>query len=383
MKEYLHIEVEAKQVSKKPQKPCGDVLSVTRSDSSTLIILSDGKGSGVKANIAATMCVSRLKELIELGFSMRAAVSSVVRTMMEAIEKDLPYAVFTVLRIQSDGYATVLSYDMPEPIYVTSKYSTILEQRKYTENRAIIAEANCYLNKNEGILIMSDGVTQAGMGVSYAMGWGIENVNKFIGNLINKKINKYEIPSLLYRHTYEINGMENGDDISAVIATTRLGVVVNVLAGPPRLPEQNHEVASFFTNQRGIKIVCGATTAKIVAEELGKSVRLDQSEFDGVTPPASAIDGINLVTEGLVTLNQLFNVLDENRDEMDDNNPVTKLYDFLMLADKVNFFVGMAENPANKSIMYRQRGLITRKKIINMLADKLREIGKLIIINEM
>ena len=380
--DYLHIEVDAKQVSKNPIKPCGDVFSVTRNDSSTLVILSDGIGSGVKANIAATMCVSRLQELINRGFSMRAAVSSVVRTMMDAIEKDLPYAVFSVLRIQSDGYASILSYDMPEPIYITKGYSTILSQRKYNENNAIIAEANCYLKKREAILLMSDGITQSGMGFNYNLGWGIENVNKYIKNLLNKNTVPSEIPALLYRNAFEINGRKNYDDSSVVLASTRLGVVVNVLAGPPLLQERNHEVVSYFINQRGLKIVSGATTARIVADELGRVVKIDDSCSDGVTPPASKIEGINLVTEGLVTLNQLFNVLDEDREKMDDDNPVTKLYDFLMLADKVNFFVGLAQNPANSNISYKQRGLIPRKKIISMIAEKLRENGKLVVINE-
>ncbi len=379
---YLHVEIEAQQVAKRPESPCGDVLAVDRSNTATMVFLSDGKGSGVRANIAATMCISRLKELIARGFSLREAVSSVVKTMIAAIEKDLPYAVFTVARIQSDGYATILSYDMPEIIFVTNKYATILDRREYLDNGAMIGESNCYMNPNEGLILMSDGVTQAGMGITYPEGWGIENVNKFINNLINKKVGIREIPLALYRHAYEATGMRNGDDISSVLALTRLGVVANVLAGPPQRVEKTHEVASHFVNMKGIKIVCGATTSKIVADELGKNVMMDDEDFDGLTPPKSSIEGIDLVTEGLVTLNQLYNVLDEDRIEMKDDNPVTQLYDYLMLADRVNFFVGTAYNPANESISYKQRGLIPRKKIVALIAAKLRELGKMIVVTE-
>jgi hypothetical protein len=134
---------------------------------------------------------------------------------------------------------------------------------------------------------------------------------------------------------------------------------------------------------KGIKIVCGATTARIVGDELGKNVMLDDDEDnDGITPPKSTLEGIDLVTEGLVTLNQLYNVLDENRDEMRDDNPVTQLYDYLILADRVNFFVGTAFNPANVSMSYKQRGLIPRKKVIGLIAEKLREMGKMIVVTE-
>jgi hypothetical protein len=380
---YLHVEIEAQQVAKHPHSPCGDVLKVERYNTATLIFLSDGKGSGVKANIAATMCVSRLQGLIARGFSLRESVSAVVKTMIQAIEADLPYAVFTVARIQSDGYATILTYDMPEVIFVTNKYSTILEKREYLDNGAMIAESNCYMNPNEALILTSDGITQAGMGLTYPEGWGIENVNKYINNLINKKVAVREIPLMLYQHAFEATGMKNGDDISSVLALTRLGVVANVLAGPPQRVEKSHEVASHFINMKGIKIVCGATTARIVGDELGKNVMLDDDEDnDGITPPKSTLEGIDLVTEGLVTLNQLYNVLDENRDEMRDDNPVTQLYDYLILADRVNFFVGTAFNPANVSMSYKQRGLIPRKKVIGLIAEKLREMGKMIVVTE-
>ena len=106
------------------------------------------------------------------------------------------------------------------------------------------------------------------------------------------------------------------------------------------------------------------------------------SPDDGITPPASKIEGIDLTTEGLITFNQLFNILDADREDMEDTNPVTMLYDYMMMADKINLFVGGAENPANQSITYRQKGLIPRLKVAKMVAEKLEDIGKLVILKE-
>lgn len=380
---YIHIEIEADQISKKPYSPCGDAYCTVRTASSTYVFISDGMGSGIKANIAANMCISRLKTLIAVGFSLKETVSKVAKTMIEAIDEKLPYAVFAIARIQSDGYATVLTYDMPEPIFLTQKYSTILQQRKYVDDRAIIAEANCFMKRNEALLLVSDGVSQAGLGVTYNEGWGMVNVNKFINTLLARHERFAIIPQAIYGKAFELSGMQNGDDITSVLAISRLGLELNILFGPPKDITMTDYVVTEFLSKRGIKIVSGATTSSIVAKHLGKKVLPDKdSPDDGITPPASKIEGIDLTTEGLVTFNQLFNILDADRDDMDDTNPVTMLYDYMMMADKINFFVGGAENPANQSITYRQKGLIPRLKVARMVAKKLEDIGKLVILKE-
>ncbi len=380
----LYVEVEDYQTSKKPKMPCGDVFVVERTKSATTIFLSDGMGSGIKANIAATMCIARLKELTHRGFSIRKAVSSVVQTMMDAIPDSLPYAVFTIVQIQNDGYTTILTYDMPPPIMISHNFSTILEQKKYVDGKAIIHEANCFLNPNEAIVIMSDGVTQSGMGTAkYPMGWGIENVNKYINDMLNKREALSNLPNLLFLQSYLNSGETNGDDITAILAMTRRGITANILTGPPRTVGKNHETVNYFLDLPGSKIVCGATTAKIVAEELNQEIVIPENIHDSISPPSSAIEGIDLVTEGLITLNQLYNIIDEDRIEMDDSNPVTQLYDYVMKADRVNFIVGMAENPANRNIMYKQMGLMPRKKIVKLLTEKLEQFGKLVTVTEM
>jgi hypothetical protein len=131
---------------------------------------------------------------------------------------------------------------------------------------------------------------------------------------------------------------------------------------------------------QGKKIICGGTTANVVAKVLNKKMDIDTNTIHSFTPPQYYINGIDLATEGAVTLNQLYNLIDEKRIYMDDFSPVTLLYDELMTADKIVFYLG-GNNPISEaSLDFIQRGIKPRKHIIPLLADKLKEFGKLVII---
>ncbi len=381
--DYYYIEIAQSQLPKYEWLPCGDVVEIVRNENETLLIIADGKGSGVRANIAANTCASRIKGLLMRGFSLRNTAEMVAATMESAINDELPYSVFLIARFKYDGFVSIISYEMPIPIIIANRQAGILHQRKIITENAIISEASCYLKKNEGLVFFSDGISQAGLGTTYDYGWGVENICKYINSLLYKQVGIKNIQSFLVDESYRLSDNKRCDDATAITASIRLGVVVNLLTGPPEDKERTTEKISRFLNSRGIKLVCGATSARLVSEIMRKPLKIEKSSFDGITPPASSIDGINLVTEGLVTLNQLYNIIDEERDEMHNDNPVTQLYDFLMLADRVNIFMGKAKNPANNDISYKQRGLIPREKIVSLLSQKLTDLGKLVVIEEL
>lgn len=379
---YVHVEIETSQATKKTNTACGDVVYTERNANSTLIILADGMGSGVKASIYATICVSRLKELIHQGFSLRQAFAAMVKTMNQAAKENLPYAVFAIARIINDGLAVVLSFEMPPPIYISKGFASPLKGRTTTIDKSIITETNCYLSVGEGLMLVSDGVTQAGLGRGLAEGLGSEGVCKLINASISEGKKLFEIPHQLQTKIYSICKNNNDDDVTSVLAYTRVGSTVNILTGPPVNKGRDYDVARQFFSLDGVKIVCGGTTSSIISKFLNKKIEIDNRYANHFTPPKYSIDGVDLVTEGAVTLNQLYNVIDENREELDDYNPVTELYDYLMNADKINFFIGSSYNPASDDIGFIQQGLLTRKKIIPLLAEKFRELGKVVVMEE-
>lgn len=380
-KGYIHVEIEKSQISKHAGDPCGDVVDYVRTETSTTLVISDGLGSGIKANIAATMCVSRILQLLQHGYSLRSAFSSVVKTMDDAKGTDLPYAVFTVMRILNDGVATVLSYEMPPPMFITSRYANVLPQRTVTMNGSIISEVNCHVEPNEGILVMSDGITQAGLGSGLANGWGPDGVSQYISGCLRERINLNKIPELTIREARRVWGESTGDDCTTVLARCRWGKTVHILTGPPGNPIKDKPTVRDFMMQSGMKVVCGGTTAKITADYLGAEIRTESNPMSMLAPARYEIDGIDLVTEGAVTLNQVYNVFDEDSDNFDEESGVTELHELLNDADRVHFIVGKAENPANKDISFRQRGILSRHAIIPLICEKLRKAGKLVIVD--
>ena len=376
---YIHFEVKVDQASKHPGLPCGDVVVIEKNQNATTVIICDGIGSGVKANIFATMCAARIKELLKRGFSPLHAFSNVVNTMNEAPGKELPFVAFSLLRILNDGATTVLSYEMPPPILLSYGYSTVLQERTITVEERIISEAHCELKSGEGILIVSDGITQAGIGKGLTNGWEISGVDKFINDLFRTGIKLSKVPEVVRQKAKEYWLGKPEDDCTAVIAYCRRGTQVNILTGAPSSPSNDHEVVRNFLEQDGFKIVCGGTTAKIVAQEAGKKLEIEESLFDPMTPPAYFMEGIDLVTEGAVTLNQLYNIWGVDRKKMNKKNPVTELYDFIMSADRINLFVGGAINIASNDISYKQMHILPRYKIIPLLTEKIQKMGKLVV----
>lgn len=377
---YLHVDVEISQSPKHPSSPCGDVVRYFRTASATTIIIADGLGHGMKANIAANMVVARLEELINSDFTLRQAFGNVVKTMEEARLNDLPYSVFTVARILEDGLTTILSYEMPAPILVQNRFSAEVERRTMLIEKGIVGETDFKLNSGEALIIMSDGITQAGLGKGLPAGWETEGVTRFLNEELKSGARYRAIPAMIKKGAINRWKGQQEDDCTVVAIFSRPGKVVNIMTGPPVNKEDDSLMVAKFFNTFGLKIICGATTAKIAAREIDKELKVEENYYSNITPVNYYLDGTDLVTEGAVTLNQVYNVWDEDTSGLDKNNPVTDLYSLLSVVDRVNFFIGKAENPANKDISFAQMGIINRSKIVNLLADKLKNEGKLVTI---
>lgn len=375
---YIHLEVITEQISKKAEQPSGDVVETERDNNSLIHILCDGAGSGIKANITATMNVARMKELIKCGFTVRQAFASIVKSMEETRKKDMPCAFFTVTRVLNDGVASILTYEMPGALFVAPRYSTPLKSNIQTYFDGLVGEADCSLNPGEGILIMSDGITQAGLGKGIPNGWGIEGVNKFINDCLRNGSKITELPKLLLSEAKKLWQHKLGDDLSVSLVYCRKGRVINILTGPPANPDDDLMVVNKFLSTDGLKIVCGATTAKIVARILNRQLEVDAEFSSMIAPPNYEIEGIDLVTEGAVTLNQLYNIHGEDLANLEKGSPVTALSAWLNVADRVNFFIGQAVNPAGYDISFKQSGILKRAKIVELLIEKLRSDGKFV-----
>lgn len=375
---YIHIEIEQAQSSKKTGAPCGDLVAFERTPAATTLVLCDGLGSGIKANLAATMCASRLLEALRAGTSLRHAFVNLVKNMIRVRGTDMPYACFVVIRVLNDGQATVLTYEMPEPLFVTSSHASLLPQRTRTVENALIGESHLQLAPGDGIMVFSDGVTQSGLGLSLRQGWRVEGVQQFLTEQLSQRRPLRELARAVHDRARELWENVGGDDVTVAMVLARWGKTLNILTGPPSSKAHDRPVANRFLMMEGWKVVAGSTTAEIVAGFLGKELHVEQDATSQMAPPRYYIEGIDLVTEGAITLNQVYNILDEDPAKLEEESGVTELQGLLRDADRINFIVGVARNPAHGDIMFRQRGLLTRSSIVPLLAEKLQEMGKLV-----
>ena len=376
---YLHLEVAAAGSAKRLGAMSGDVWTVTRDAAATTVILADGLGSGITAHIAATMTCSRLAELLKQGFSTRQAFLRVAQTMHAVRGTDQPYAVFTLLRMLSDGETTVLSYEMPVPLLISGRLANPLPQRVQLLEQEVVAESTCFLEPQEAIILVSDGISMAGLGTSLKLGWTMDGVKRFADDELLQGRGG-ELAASIHGEARRLWRQVRGDDCTVLMAACRAGKKLTVLTGPPADPSLDVETLRRFRCAEGKRVVAGATTARLVAGALGQKLAVESDSASLIAPPRYSIEGIELVTEGAVTLNQVFHILEENPDRFEADSGVSDLCHLLLEADRIDFIVGGAANPAHGDISFQQRGILPRRTIVPLLAEKLLARGKLVVI---
>lgn len=380
---YVHVEIGSCQSSKRSGDLCGDVVAWERTTRGTSVVLSDGIGSGIKANLAATMTVSRIHELLRREWSLREAVASVAGTMDTAKQSDLPYACFAAVRIKTDGEATILTYEMPQAIFVSNKrFATVLPRRPLVLDGAIVNETSCYIESGEALLLVSDGITQAGLGRGLRTGWGIEGVCRYVNSRLTAGLPVAQLAASVHHEAHvvsdDVGRSVRGDDCTVVMAMCRPGKSVNVLTGPPSRTDEDAALVRRFMQMEGQKVVCGGTTARLVARHTGQRIDVRQEGTSMIAPPDYLLAGVDLATEGAVTLNQAYNILEEDPARYEEASGVSRLCELLRATDRVSFIVGKTNEASRDDIAFRQRGILPRETIVPLISEKLQKAGKLV-----
>ncbi len=374
--EYIHPEINIVQSPKNEGKPCGDIVTWKRDSTGTLIVLADGLGAGIEANLDATLFTAWLNGHIEEGASLRQAMANVMPVLRRARRQDAPFAALSLARIEPDGYSIIISYEIPEPIVLSKGYAEVVKNHTFSKSGEMLKETHFKLSPGDSLILVSDGITQAGLGGESTWGWALEGVCKYINLWAQQKSGKDLAKSI---HDKAIEKSTTGrDDATVVSADCSRGRVVNILTGPPDDPSNDARAVEAFMQMNGTKVVCGGTTAAILARETGLDMEFEQKLTSKHAPPRAEIEGIDIVTEGSVSLNQVYNLWDAGPQKLKEDSGVRDLLLCLQEADRVNIILGSAENEAAGDITCLQKGILSRQKVIPLLENKLRQNGKLV-----
>ena len=380
----VSIDVSWKSLNKHDEELCGDKVEILKTDDSDIIILADGMGSGVKANILATLASKILGTMFLEGEPIEEAVETLASTLPICKVRGVAYSTFSILQIFHNGDAYLVEFDNPSCVFVRNKKLMKIPENYREISGKKIREYRFKVEPNDCFVLMSDGTIYAGVGELLNLGWTWESMAEYTLKCAKETKSAARIASLLSQACDDLYQQRPGDDTTVAVARVIERRIVNIFTGPPEDKEDDRKLMMDFMASEGKKIVCGGTTSKIAAQYLGQNIT-NNNDGTKEVPPTANIRGIDLVTEGVLTMSHTFKLLrrfdesdidEEFFDALDANNGGAKLARILLEdCTEVNLFVGKANNEAN----YEGNTLFDisiRKNLVVQLKEILEHLGK-------
>ena len=362
---------------------CGDRVSIVKKDDYITLVLADGLGSGVKANILSTLTSKILSTMVSNDIPMEDCIETIVETLPVCRERGVAYATFSVIHVNTQGKGYMFEFDNPECIFFRDGKIVDLPREELNILDKKVYKSDLNLKNQDVIIVMSDGVPHAGIGKTLNLGWQRPEIIEYMQNAVDMSMSATCIANVLASASENLYMHEPGDDTTVAAIKIREKETVNIMIGPPVRMEDTKDYVRDFLKNEGKRIVCGGTTSKIVAEYLHTELRTDLNYIDSDIPPIGYIDGIDLCTEGVLTLRKLIE-LSETYLKVDSNEPknflkkdgASRLAEFLFEnATHVNFFVGQAINEAHKGLPIDST---LKFKLVEKLTENLEKMGKVV-----
>lgn len=382
---FTEIETGTLSINHFGEELCGDHTKEIRTkDGETIFVLADGLGSGVQASILSTLTSTLLCKMMEGGLPISEAVKSLVKTLPVAKNRgNVAYSTFSIVVVKPDYSATIYNYDNPLPIrLVDGKERPLHFSLLEIEGKKIYSAAT-YLSPNDEIALLSDGTVYAGVGASLNFGWTREEIVKYLEGLYDPAISSKNLATILVSHCSDLYNGKPGDDTTCSIIRRRVRKNCNLLVGPATNMDDDAKMMGLFFGKGGKHVVCGGTSATVAARYLHEKISTSLDYEDKEIPPTSSIKGVDLVTEGVITLNRLVKIahdyLGPNLDYFDwsyKQDGASLLAKALFEeASDISFFVGCAVNPAHQDPRY-DIGISTKMGLVEELTKCLSDMGK-------
>ena len=374
----LYYEWGTKQLPKYSEELCGDSVAIFQHPDSLTLALSDGLGSGVKANILAMLTTRIAIYMLENDLPIGEVVQTLSETLPICKIRKLAYSTFAIAQFFSNGTARVFEFDSPSTILLRQRKLQPIVFEECTIEGKKIHESLLDLEVGDWIIFVSDGVLNAGIGGMYPLGWGWDQTARFMEEHAHPELSAQNLADKVAETVRELYADAPGDDVSVVVIKVRRKLVATVLTGPPAERSEDEALVSRFVRRAGRLAVCGGTTAKIVSRYLGQPLEVDLKTMTPDVPAVARIEGVDLVTEGILTLTQVNRLLQSGVQKETvwfRTDGAAELVRLFLDVDHVHFLVGKAVNPAHQNPEL-PRQLEIRLAVVREIADELRKRGK-------
>ena len=373
-----------KSINHEGEELCGDHVDiVNQGDNSQVIVLADGLGSGVKASILSTLTSKIISTMMAEGLKLEDCVSTIAATLPICSVRGVAYSTFTIIHIIENRTVEIIQYDNPKVIFLRDFNVYDYPTKELNIEGKKVLKSIINLQEDDCLIAMSDGCPHAGIGLAYNFGWKLEDIADFMLSLAAAGYNAKTLATMLVDQCDKEYGHHPGDDATACVIKLRKREPVNILFGPPRNRDDNNRMMSLFFSKEGKHIICGGTTSSIAARYLGKEVKASLSFERSDVPPIAEIEGVDLVTEGVITISK---VIEYAKDALDKNELYEKwsfqrdgasLICRLLFeeATDINFYVGRAVNPAHQNPDLPINFNI-KMNLVEELSECLKKMGK-------
>lgn len=373
-----------KSINHYGEQLCGDHVDIVEeNENSIVIVLADGLGSGVKASILSTLTSKIISTMLAEGLKIEECVSAIAATLPVCSTRGVAYSTFTIIRLIDNDSVELIQYDNPPVLMIRDGARYDYPKTEMSIDGKKIFKSLIRLKEDDVFVAMSDGCPHAGIGTAYNFGWKYDDIAEFMEMLVPVGYTAKTLSTMLIDEVNKLYGSRPGDDATACVIKIRKRVPMNMLFGPPANRDDCEKMMSLFFSKEGKHIVCGGTTASIAAKWLGKPLKASLTFERSDVPPIAEIDGVDLVTEGVITVNK---VVEYAEDYVGEN----KLYEQWSMqrdgaslicrllfeeATDINFFVGRAVNPAHQNPDLPINFNI-KMNLVKKLTDALFKMGK-------
>ena len=363
---------------------CGDHVDIVeQNENSTVIVLADGLGSGVKASILSTLTSKIISTMMAAGLPLEECVSTIAATLPVCSVRGVAYSTFTIIHIKDNETAEIIQYDNPHVILIRDNVNFDYPKTEMNIDGKRIYKSTIKLCENDIFIAMSDGCPHAGIGTAFNFGWKREDIAAFMETISHCGYTAKTLSTILVDECNKLYGNRPGDDATACIVKIRKREPMNMLFGPPSNRSDGDRMMSLFFSKEGKHIICGGTTSSIAAKYLGKTLKPSLNFERSDIPPIAELEGVDLVTEGVITVNR---VLEYAKDYLDKNESYEQwsfkrdgasLISRLLFeeATDINFYVGRAINPAHQNPDLPINFSI-KMNLVEELSACLRQMGK-------